>query len=654
MDMMHRSLVGCFLVASALGACGDDNNPAGPTRPDAGPSPDAGPTEVPLDRAHAGGAPSTVALDGTRAFIGVGPRLAIWELSTTPPTLLGESAPLRGVVNAVAAVGDRVYVAERLDLDSRLHVFDVTTPAAPVETHAFSIAGRSGYSVIRDLEGAPGRLYVADQEQGVLELDLADPDAPTTLQVVPPTGVTGLTRIGSRLYYTSESFFGGASAGALDLDNALADLGGSPLGNLAGIAFADKDLVIGAGPDGIYVYDVSDPSNPIERFHHGEAELGPFARAVATSGSTAWVPAHDGLHTLDLTTPTAIAHTGPLAVATTGVTTASANGDVLAIATDRGRLLSFGIATAPTQPADPQVVDVTLCADCVGVAVADGTIYIADIVGGLRTGALADLAPHGRSAALPVVPMRGGLEFVYEGVAVAGTYAFVADWLFGLRVYDVTSSFAPVLVGSLATGGSPSGVTVDGDRVYVAEGTNGGMLRVIDVSNPAQPIALGGVETSKAMAVEVRGTTAYVADESLFGPGGLRIFDVANPAAITQLGLYNTDCLWARDVALIGNLAVVACGGDGFHWIDVSNPASPTRIAVTRAEHETSSAMSVATWDGHAVLGHDRGVIVMSAGPVPQTIASFSTSWPVRALAVPTPGRIVAACGPGGVYQWEL
>src|SRR3712207_8643876 len=55
---------------------------------------------------------------------------------------------------------------------------------------------------------------------------------------------------------------------------------------------------------------------------------------------------------------------------------------------------------------------------------------------------------------------------------------------------------------------------VVGNTAYVAEGTNGGSLRIIDVTDRANPLPLGSIETSKAMDVEVRGKHAYVADRS--------------------------------------------------------------------------------------------------------------------------------------------
>lgn len=638
-----------LVVASALTACGDNHDQGHAPRPDAGMTPDGGIDDVPLERAHAGGSPTAIKVIGRRAYIGVGPRLAVWDLSTNPPSLITESAPMRGVISAVATAGPHIYAAERQDIDSRIHVFELTTPTTITEVNTFSVAAPGAGSFINDLAVGIGRLYVADQEQGVVELDLQDPAHPTQVHVAPLAGVNTLTVAGSRLYYTTVSFIGGISAGALDLDSELGDLGSSSLGDIKGISFAGK-LAVGAGPDGMYVFDMSDPSLPFQRYAWGTPGQGPFARDVAVRGTTAWIPADDGLHILDLSNPNRIDHTGPLPAETANVNAVSASAEALAFVTDRGRLVSLDLTT--THP-EPRQADVTLCADCVGVSSANGNIYIADIVGGIRTASLSSLSDLGRSVPLAVVPYTGGLQFVFEDVDVSSNHAYVADWLHGLRIFDLATPQSQ-LTGSLVTGGAPSAVRVVGTRAYVAEGTNGGRLRVIDVSNPANPIDLGGTTTSKAMDVEVRGHIAYVADESLFGPGGLRIFNVANPAAVTELSVYNDACNNASDVALLDNLAVVACGSDGFHWVDISNPWSPTRVATTQPAHSPSSAVSVATWDGHAVLGHDRGVIVMSIAPVPTTLASYATAWPVRSISIPYPGRIVAAAGAGGVYQWKL
>jgi hypothetical protein len=637
-------------------ACGDDDGGGDDdgVGVDAG-TPDAGPPVI--DREQSGGAPRAIELAGDLAYIALGPRLSIWRVPAEAgqePELVGETAPLRGVIEGLTISGDRAYVAERLDLDGVVHIIDISDPARPVEVGSFAVM--EGVATMpRGMVVVDDRLFIADHEQGIAVMDLADPDAPSLVQLIPIVGGIDLELVDTRLYYILESGFGGLFVGALDLDNDLLDMGGTNLIGANGAAVGSQHLVVSAGVSGIAVQDMTDPMMPVERFTFTDPKMGegPFARAVAVSGTTAWIPAQDGLHILDLETPEAITRSGPLPLATQGANAAAVRADdTLVEITDRGRFLTFDVSD-PAEPSLRASADVTLCADCVGVAVSDDLVFAADFVGGLRAGQVAGLSLTGSSS-------EPAEMVVFEDVAIAGDVAYLADWAFGLRIYDVSNPSAPALVGSVDTAGYPSSVAVQENRAYLGESTNGGFLRVIDITDPANAEEIGFVETSQARDVEVRGDLAYVADGSLNLAGGLRIFDVSDPAAIELVGYYAGDeevgCLEAIGVALAGeDLAVVACSSDDFHIVDISQPARPTRRSLVVAP-EPTSAWSVAAWEGGAALGHDFGVIVVDlADPdEPVTTATHDTSWFAGAFAVPGDGRLVASCGLGGVYQWLL
>ena len=82
-----------------------------------------------------------------------------------------------------------------------------------------------------------------------------------------------------------------------------------------------------------------------------------------------------------------------------------------------------------------------------------------------------------------------------RGVALSGTYAYVADMSAGLQVIDVSNPANPRRVGGYDTSGSAHGVAVSGSYAYVADERAG--LHVIDVSNPANPQRAGGYDTSR-------------------------------------------------------------------------------------------------------------------------------------------------------------
>jgi hypothetical protein len=218
----------------------------------------------------------------------------------------------------------------------------------------------------------------------------------------------------------------------------------------------------------------------------------------------------------------------------------------------------------------------------------------------------------------------------------------------------VTTPATPTLLGELDTPGFPSAVAYADHKVYLGESTNGGALRIIDVTDPAHPAELGAIATTKAADIDVRGTTVFVGDQSLADPGGLRIFDVHDPAHITKLGEY-TECGEVSDVALEGDVAALACEYDGFHFVDISDLAHPVKLG-SWTPPEPDAAAAIALEGTRAYLGTSSGVVVASIAdphtPVPGD--AHPVAFPIRSIAVPAPGRVVAACGPGGVYQWQL
>ena len=79
------------------------------------------------------------------------------------------------------------------------------------------------------------------------------------------------------------------------------------------------------------------------------------------------------------------------------------------------------------------------------------------------------------------------------GVAVEGSYAYVADGDSGFQVIDLSNPASPQIVGSVDTPGYTYDVAASGTYAYVADGYSG--LQVVDVTNPASPTIVGNVGT---------------------------------------------------------------------------------------------------------------------------------------------------------------
>ena len=96
----------------------------------------------------------------------------------------------------------------------------------------------------------------------------------------------------------------------------------------------------------------------------------------------------------------------------------------------------------------------------------------------------------------------------------SGGYGLCRRWQYsGLRMIDVANPAAPTEVGFYDTPEQASGVAVAGSYAYVADGESG--LRVINVTNPAAPVEAGFYDTSGyAEGVALAGNFVYVADSS--------------------------------------------------------------------------------------------------------------------------------------------
>jgi hypothetical protein len=155
-----------------------------------------------------------------------------------------------------------------------------------------------------------------------------------------------------------------------------------------------------------------------------------------------------------------------------------------------------------------------------GVASATLTAIAVDSVG--HTGTSAPITIGVRSAsALGVVALPG----IAVDVDVREQYAYVAAGSAGMQVVDVTNPSAPVIVGSLLTGGKVTRVFALGRYAFLAEKPN--TLVVADVQTPSSPVVVSRVTLgAAATSFAVQNDRLYVGTEI-----GIEILDIRKPAA---------------------------------------------------------------------------------------------------------------------------
>ena len=605
---------------------------------------------VPLvERDQAGGRLPAVELADGRAYIAVGPRMAIWSVADPDaPFLLGETAPLEQNVVDIAVAGTRAYVTGAYaDYEAGpglyngfVHIFDVADAARPALVTSFRLGTAEAPIGPGTVLIAGNRLYVGHAEAGISVFDLTDPDAPQLIKVVGGGG-DRMQIVGTRLYYMGQNFIGDSYVGALDLANDFAELGAFVVPGASAASVSPNHILVTTGAQGLDVKDVHDLGHPRDLFHDGDPAL--FAGDIVAGATAAWVPGQDGLYAIDLgPQPRKV---GPLLMPTLIANAADEADGLLAVVTDRGRLVLSDVSN-PMAPVAKGVADASLCVNCVGVFADRDRLVVAASSGGLRTARRIDLAGAGRASG-------GRFRDDFEDVVVAKDIAYVADWISGLRIYDISKASAPRALGSFPAVAAGA-VAYAKRKVYLGEAAAGGNLYVIDVADPASPKLAGSVLAGKVWDVEVGGGLAYVTSEQFTEEGGLRIIDVSTPAAARVVGHFSEGCEYALDVAVTGTIAVLACYWDGFQFVDVSNPAAPKKVGSWPVPRPNSAA-AVAVDGNRAYLGHDGGLIAVDiTNPAaPTRIAERKTTYSVRSIALATPNRVIAGCGLGGVVQWS-
>jgi hypothetical protein len=88
---------------------------------------------------HVGGPVYAVAVQGSYAYVGEGPKLIVLDVSSpVSPTVVGKTPPLPAMVQAISVTGTYAYVAAG---EGGLQVVDVSTPSDPEVVGSYDTPG---------------------------------------------------------------------------------------------------------------------------------------------------------------------------------------------------------------------------------------------------------------------------------------------------------------------------------------------------------------------------------------------------------------------------------------------------------------------------------------------------------------------------------
>ncbi len=159
------------------------------------------------------------------------------------------------------------------------------------------------------------------------------------------------------------------------------------------------------------------------------------------------------------------------------------------------------------------------------------------------------------------------------GLDVSGNYAYLATYMGGLVIVDISNPAAPAYSGKLDIASESWDVKVSGNTAFVA---NYGGIRAVNITNKAAPALLSTLNLGNSpRKIDLVGTKLYAATATT-----MDIIDISNPAAMALLGSYTMGGgNEAFSVVVSGNYAFVAkYGGNAVLVLDVSNAAAPVLV----------------------------------------------------------------------------
>ncbi len=498
---------------------------------------------------------------------------------------------------SVAVEQSMAYIADLLN--NAVTAIDLGNPLKP------GVRGSiDAVSYPHELAAANGMVYVADDDAGLRIIDFSDPDVPWKKGTADtPDVARGVAVVGDTVYV------------------------------------ADSD-------SGLVIVNVTDPLNPsiegnVATPHKPNTPVNSAAARVAVRDGIAYVlDTYTGLHTIDVADPLQLNLAGAIDV-DGGAAVVRVAGSLAYLAVTRfnaggvvtgGQLRVYDIS----DPASPILMKSVDTPEAItDFVISAGSAYVC--AGNLLLRINADPASLTIEKTL-TLPGAG------SALAVSADKAYIVSDSQGLLVVELNSQSGNyfTVTGSYNT---PDGyLAYTSTSVFVANGivywtryliNTSSHLIMVDVTTPSSPTLLG-MESALDLArdVRVQGSIAYVADG-----GNLKTVDVSDPANPSVVGTWSGDGSGLRDICAVNNNRVFAADGYyGLLVIDVSVPAAP--VLVGSVDSRGSPEQGVIS-DGLAYLVEkDFGLTVL---PVPLELTidpAWSATRITTTLAGPTvPGN---------------
>jgi len=652
-------------------------------------------TERPATRATAfrplvvgqiGGPAMAMDVEGDFAYLGVGRRLDVYDVSApSAPRLVGTSGLLAEEVWNVEVADGAAYLLARSSgiapLRSTMYVVDLARPELP------RVSGKLAGLPLGPGAGmaARDRVVYLLTDAGFVVVDARDPRRPLRRADVPFAGlpcmsattsrswVSDIDIVGGRLY-VAYSVVGGLDQGgyvlSFDLPEPL-----QPRFVACAVAynrdFMSVPAALVAGDNLAYLLgygwvNAFDFRDPLTARSAGRSDLSETANVIDATldGARLYILHERGglsdtaimLSLYDVSNPARPRELGRAEIGLRHPRDAVGHGRLVvrggfafALSGDGGHLFAADVTSAARPRPIAMVPMMTQVRD---LAIDGGrAVLVADPPFGFRSLRLFDLTDPSRPVEVAAFYGKDG-QFSGEEIAVSGDYAYAVDQK--LWAVDVASPAWPERAASVDLGGASGTrrVAGAGDTVYVSTWNDDAQRADLNIYQVKAPFRLAH-RSGHWLPVFAVPAALAVAGNHVFlltTTGELHVIEAMPPASARVTGSLRLGST-GKDLVRAGGV-LVASSDRGLHVVDAADPARPREVGFWPSPTRIAA---LAAADGYALAGLDPG---RDGYPRPVLhvidLADPSHPRPVRRLAYPDlPHQPpIGAMGIGGPFAY--
>jgi len=442
--------------------------------------------------------------------------LQIFDISDpTSPTLISkyEDGGFRPWARAISLDGDYAYVCQS---KNGLAVYDISEPTSPLLVSTMVFPNGNDYDFIDGIDIGNGYAYLNGSYRGVHIIDISDPANPFEIFALNDKSVAHKDVCVSGDYLYLSHGFAGMDITDVSVPTTPKSCGSfNPGGDVYHIRVIGNLAFVAASSYGLAILNISDPYNPME--------IGRY-------------DPEDNVYDVKLT------------------------GQYAIVSTSKPSLHIVDIG----DPYDPAfVAEIPGLGQDFEITIADGYLYAP--TKGFQILDIHDIPDYTLAAAY-ALPMD------YKSFQLDGNYAYLCDRNLGLYIVDVSDANSPEFVASFLSERPFTDVAVGDGYAYLE---HRGIVDILDVSNPRQPILVNSFEhSSNGDKLALEGSYLYIGADN----DGLLVYDITDPMAPALVWTHDCPVDGSRYVETYGGMLCLECIFDELILFDISAPETPMEL----------------------------------------------------------------------------